>query len=91
MPDSTWVEGFNDSVKVNDAMNDPLWYGDDGHSFQEAVGRLLSPGYADNWEVFASTVHNSPTAKHATNFLSLEYIHNVLHVSCVHLASEASN
>jgi hypothetical protein len=64
-------------------MNNPLWYGKGSGSFADAVARMLSPGYFDSWETFASTVHNSPTAPTATNFMSLEYIHNIVHVSKV--------
>ena len=62
------------------AMKDPLWYAGDGGSFADAVSRMLSPKYFDSWESFSSTVHNPPTADKARHFLSLEYIHNVIHV-----------
>ncbi|KAL3426473.1 hypothetical protein PVAG01_03264 [Phlyctema vagabunda] len=80
-PDSDWINGVNDWKQVNLAMADPIWYNQDGGSFAEAVSRLLSQNYFDSWASFASTVHNPTTdvSVKATHFLSLEFIHNVVH------------
>ena len=63
-------------------------------TFADAVSRLFSEGYFTSYEPFASTKHNpaSGTINHPghieplpppppPHFLSLEYIHNVVHVS----------
>ena len=78
-PDSVWRDGINNWQACDAGLADPQWYGEGSGSLTDAVSRMLTPGYFDHWEPFASTVHNSP--KNATNFMSLEYIHNIVHVS----------
>ena len=79
----TGTDGVNNWSSCNAAMKDPPWYAQNGGSLTDAVSRMLSPGYFDDWGSFASTVHNDPHS--ASDYLSLEYIHNVIHVS--HLAT----
>ena len=75
----TGTDGVNNWSSCNAAMKDPPWYAQNGGSLTDAVSRMLSPGYFDDWGSFASTVHNDPHS--ASDYLSLEYIHNVIHVS----------
>ena len=87
----TGLNGVNNWPACDAAMKCPPWYSyaKDRSSLSDAVSRMLSPGYFDDWGSFASTIHNKPKSKSATNYLSLEYIHNVIHVShlAVHHAS----
>lgn len=78
-PESEWSGGINNWKSANAGIADPQWYGQGSGSLGDAVNRLLSPGYFSSWETFASTAHNNPSS--ATNFMSLEFIHNVVHVS----------
>lgn len=52
-------------------------------SLSDAVNRMLSPGYHKYWEQFSSTkwLSDHHPTEHATGYLSLEYIHNNVHVS----------
>jgi tyrosinase len=48
----------------------------------DAVNRLFSPQYSDTWGTFASTKWFAESAQNvSTGYLSLEYIHNNVHVS----------
>ena len=46
---------------------------------------MFCPNYLTSWEMFASTKWNSPKNKDGlkqnSNYMSLEYIHNIVHVS----------
>ncbi|KAL8819551.1 MAG: hypothetical protein Q9191_007712 [Dirinaria sp. TL-2023a] len=81
---SQWSKGVNNWKAVNVAVENPPWYDNHtgplkGTSFKDALSRLFTPGYFDSWETFASTKHNNPKNLKNTNFMSLEYIHNVVH------------
>ena len=76
-----WINGVNNWEEANAALSGPGWYGESGGSLADAVKRMLSPGYFKSWETFASTRWNNPKDIGNTEFLSLEYIHNVIHVS----------
>ena len=78
-PESVWRDGVDNWEKCNYALADPPWYGLGSGPLADAVNRMLSPGYFRHWESFASTRHNDP--KRATHYMSLEYIHNLVHVS----------
>lgn len=67
---------------MNVALKDPEWH-DEHHTttIQDAVGRMFSDGYHTTWASFASTAHNNPRDTHNSDYLSLEHIHNTLHVS----------
>ena len=78
-PKLGWVNCVNLWKYRNQALADLGWNHGDGGSLAEAVSRMLSPGYFDCWETFASTKWNSP--KTNTGYLSLEYINNIIHVS----------
>lgn len=92
VPDSQWVNGVNNWKACNAAMQDPQYYGKGSGSFADAVSRLFAPDYMNSWETFASTIHNSPMAPppkklqanppsiSPTDFMSLEYVHNIVHV-----------
>lgn len=67
--------------QVNLAMNDPLWYGNGSGTFADAVSRMFEKGYLTSWETFSSTIHNNPKDVSNTNYMSIEYIHNIVHVS----------
>ena len=77
-----WVDGINNWESCNQGLSDPGWYNgypDGGRgSLSDTVNRMLSLDYFDCWEHFASTKW-SPEVN-AKGFMSLEYIHNVLHV-----------
>ncbi|OCL09390.1 Di-copper centre-containing protein [Glonium stellatum] len=77
VPPEEWINGVNNWQGANAAMADPPWYGQGSGSFADAVSRMFSPGYFDSWETFASTIHNNPSS--ATNFMSIEFIHNIIH------------
>lgn len=48
----------------------------------DAVNRLFTPEYTNHWEHFASTKwYNEGSWETETGFLSLEYVHNNVHVS----------
>lgn len=82
------LQGVNDWEKVNLSLENPRWrYGGgmeegpyDGMQFREGVLRMFSEGYLTKWGDFAS-VRFDPNAGDNVNFLSLEYIHNNIHVS----------
>ena len=80
-PESAWRNGVNNWESCDSALADPPWYGEGSGLLADAVNRMLSPGYFRHWEPFASTRHNNP--KWATHYMSLEYIHNVVHVSYI--------
>jgi hypothetical protein len=51
-------------------------------SLADSVNRLFCPEYTPHWEQFASTKwYNEGSFDTFTGFLSLEYIHNNVHVS----------
>ncbi|KAI4209158.1 MAG: hypothetical protein LQ351_007874 [Letrouitia transgressa] len=82
VPPSIWVNGVNNWQYSNAAIANPPWY--DGHppplqssTFSDAVSRMFTPNYFDSWEAFSSTAHNNP--RRNTNYMSLEYIHNIIH------------
>ena len=77
-PEPDWVHGVNNWESCNQALADPQWYAKDGGSLADAVNRMLCPTYLESWEPFASTKWNNP--KSSTNYLSIEYIHNIVHV-----------
>ena len=70
-----WIHGINNWQRANLGLRDVGW---NAGSLADAVSRLLEPGYFDSWEHFASTKWNGP--KKNTNYLSIEYIHNLIHV-----------
>ena len=80
-PESAWKDGVNNWEMCDSALADPQWYGQGSGLLADAVSRMLSPGYFRHWEPFASTRHNDP--KWATHYMSLEFIHNIVHVSCI--------
>ena len=95
-PESQWNKGVNNWEYANERIKNPQWY--DGQlepykssSFADAVSRLFTPGYFNSWETFASTIHNNPTNTKNTDFMSLEYIHNIVHVSLYSSAPSDSN
>ena len=81
-----WMLGINNVQACNDAI--------DGHLYEDGAApinsatvsdlcyRILAPGYAQDWQTFATTGSNrkSLPGKDWIKFLSLEYIHNNLHV-----------
>jgi len=60
-------------------LQDTPWYSKNPGTLADAVNRLFSPDYTPNWGTFASTKWNREQPQKATEWLSLEYIHNVLH------------
>ena len=79
-----WVPGINNWQAANLGLQKIGWYmgdttKDNNYSLNNAVSRMLSPGYFSSFEYFASTKWNKPNVN--SNYLSIEYIHNVVHVS----------
>ncbi|KZT39062.1 Di-copper centre-containing protein [Sistotremastrum suecicum HHB10207 ss-3] len=84
---SVWVNGYQDNDKIRDGLrgadwfptNDPSppWQQD---SLGEAVYRLFSEGYFSSYDAFATTGYHAP--QKATEYLSLEGIHNNIHIWC---------
>ena len=62
---------------------------DKNSSLNNAISRMLSPGYFSSFEYFASTKWNQPSVN--SNYMSIEYIHNVVHVSILSGTSPSHN
>ncbi|MCJ1463962.1 hypothetical protein MMC07_002572 [Pseudocyphellaria aurata] len=79
-PEANWIHGSQQNELVNIALQHPAWYSEPIKigSIAEAVYRMFAPGYFSSWEAFASTLYVSQNPG-ATNFLSLEFIHNNIH------------
>lgn len=88
------LEGVNNAWQANAVFasmrETNKWY-DPGHekktfegpgTFSDAVQRMFSPGYYGYWEQFSSTkwYGELSTRDPPTSYLSLEYIHNNIHV-----------
>jgi len=80
-----WTDGVNNFESIADAINAHGWYGVDPkndilkHSVSDLVYRLLSN--VRTWANFSSTFNNQPSDQVPwEEWLSLEYIHNNLHV-----------
>jgi hypothetical protein len=73
----------NNSDAVHAAISDPQ--SDAAWSFQGSISdyvyRLLAPGNMSSWEAFASTENRDGTP---TDFMSVEDVHNYIHVSNSH-------
>ena len=84
-PKSKWVNGRNNWQYANQAIADPQWYDSNkshpSSSLADGLSRLFTPRYFSSWEKFASTAHNDVGDTLNTEYMSLEYIHNVIHVS----------
>lgn len=68
-----------------DDPQDPDWHVP--APLQDAVDRMLSKGYHKTWGTFASTKWRGDNAEGVTQYLSLEQIHNKLHVRTFHASS----
>lgn len=85
-PPEEWVNGVQNIKAANEALQNPQWYlppgaegpGNTG-SIGETVYRMFSENYFNSWEAFASTLYIRENP--GKNFLSVEYIHNNIHVS----------
>src|SRR5579871_2931917 len=80
-PSAPWIKGTNNTDAVHTAISDPQ---DDGAwSFQGSISdyvyRLLAPGNMSSWEAFASTENRDNGS--STDFMSVEDVHNYIHVS----------
>jgi tyrosinase len=77
--DPSWVYGVENFAGTNSALQNPAWSDGATGSIGELVYRLFTPNYFQSWETFASTkfYHEHP----GTDYLSLEYVHNNIHVS----------
>ena len=77
-----WKHGRNYYKRANEALNSPSWYNQGGtSSLKDAVGRLLTDDYLPKYYNFSTTKYNPPDDDSNKNYFSLEYIHNVVHVS----------
>ena len=94
-----WVAGINDWKGANLGIQDIGWYDGDGgttssgnSSLGSVVSRMLSLGYFTFFELFASTKWNRRDKPQGnTNYLSIEDIHNVVHVSILSGTSPSHN
>jgi tyrosinase len=77
--DTSWVYGVENFTGTNSALQDPRWSDGATGSIGELVYRLFTPNYFQSWETFASTKFHREHP--GTDYLSLEYIHNNIHVS----------
>ena len=76
--DKSWVWGVENFTDSNNALQNPAWYAQNSGTIGELVYRLFTPNYFKSWEFFASTKYYSEHPD--TDYLSLEYIHNNIHV-----------
>ena len=83
---SEWMLGINNWQGCDGAI-DGHQYEDKGDSINsdtisDLCYRILAPGYAQDWQTFATTGtdRKSLQSKDWVKYLSLEYIHNNLHV-----------
>ena len=87
------LEGVNNIQKVNDVMADFPFYPMNKSipvpsSLSEAVNRMFTPEYNGTWGTFASTKwYREKEADIQTGYLSLEYIHNNVHVCRIYTSS----
>lgn len=80
LPD--WVQGFVDNAKIEEAMENPeAPHWQKGVSIAENVYRILTDVYFQSYETFSSTylTHDKKNLT-PTEYLSLEMIHNNIHV-----------
>jgi tyrosinase len=90
---SEWVYGVENYADSNAALQNPQWYSTQGDptthtgAIGELVYRMFTKDYFKSWETFASTKYY--TEHPDTDYLSLEYIHNNIHVSCIVLSQMA--
>lgn len=77
---AVWTHGIQNWQEINIALEAPKWYKGALGSLSEAVYRLFTDNYARSWQTFASTSH-AGQAMPGSEWLSLEYIHNNVHVS----------
>ena len=84
-PSKKWIKGISDNEKVKDALVDPDWKGKWSGTIKESVYRLFIADYLKSWNTFASTKYYSRMDNNdpqkAEEWLSLEAIHNMIHVS----------
>lgn len=82
-PEEPWNTGIQNWAAANnalDAQSDKDWNNwKAGGSIAEAVCRMFSKDYHTSWESFATT--DGKEDGKAPGYLSLEFIHNKLHVS----------
>lgn len=84
--DNLWYEPRKDEQvsmttepsNKDESSSTPWW---NPGSFSDAVNRMLSPGYSSTWAQFASTKwYGERKSDDGLGYLSLEYIHNNVHV-----------
>lgn len=87
-PDPSWVDGANNWQAANLSLATADWSpSPDAGPLGEAVYKLLTPGYSSSWETFETTLYTNPDP---ANFMSVEYIHNYIHVSCFTVSASSS-
>ncbi|KAG8405442.1 hypothetical protein J3458_022097 [Metarhizium acridum] len=80
-----WIQGFVDNSKVEEALKNPkAEHWEEGVSIAQNVYRILTDVYFKSYETFASTYLSAQLEERerlkATEYLSLEMIHNNIHV-----------
>lgn len=79
---STWQDGVNDWEKANASLQNPAEVGWDGRfgrpsSTEDAVYRLFATNFS-SWESFETKQFHTGTA---SDYMSLEFVHDGIHVS----------
>lgn len=78
-PQKKWVYGVENWPDTNKALQNPEWSAGATGTIGEMVYRLYTKNYFSSWEYFASTKYYAEGS--TTDYLSLEFIHNNIHVS----------
>jgi hypothetical protein len=81
--EASWDKGVNNYTYANDAIQTAQFYGRKvPHGFlSDKVYRMLNSEYLKSWKDFATTKYSSEAKKDWEGYLSLEFVHNNMHVS----------
>ena len=77
-PEAEWINGVNNWPSSNESIAGTP-FNAKASTVADAVSRVFSPSYFQHWETFASTRYRKEDENSA--YLSLEAIHNYIHVS----------
>ena len=83
-PSSSWADGVVNNSKVDSALQNHNWYAKydlagSCQPIQDVVYRLFSDNWK-SWKQFSTTQYNKSEPPVGQDFLSLEFIHNNIHV-----------
>jgi tyrosinase len=81
-PKRTWVKGISNSGEVTKALENPDWQDPSvTGTIRDNVHRILTESYFKSWEPFTTTKYYD--SQGGTEWLSLEQIHNMIHVRMI--------